>query len=125
YYRLAVVELAVPSLDERGPDDKVAIFVALLGELLAGEGEGDAPPAWLLERISHTHFPGNVRELRNVAERLAVVRRQFGAWDEARIGRVLERLQPPGAGSARVLSERDVQERARVLAALRANGWRR
>ncbi len=124
YYRLAVVELAVPSLQDRGAEDKIAIFRSLLGEL-AGEGAADVPP-WLLARIGAAQYPGNVRELRNVAERLAIVRRQFDGWDEARVLRILSRLdggQAPMA--APPLGEREQQERERILAALQANQWRR
>lgn len=124
YYRLAVVELTVPPLEERGAADKVAIFRALLAEL-AGPAAEDVP-AWLLARVGAARYPGNVRELRNVAERLAIVRRQFDGWDETRVMRVLERMdsaRPEDAPPA--LNERDAQERERVLAALQANQWRR
>ncbi|MBU4612145.1 sigma-54-dependent Fis family transcriptional regulator [Achromobacter sp. GG226] len=124
YYRLAVVELTVPNLEDRGAADKVAIFRALLGEL-AGAAAEDVP-GWLLQRVGAARYPGNVRELRNVAERLAIVRRQFDGWDETRVLRVLSRLDGgPSADAPPALSERDTQERERVMAALQANQWRR
>ncbi len=132
YYRLAVIELYVPSLQERGSDDKAAIFKALLERELP-EPAADLPQ-WLIERVRMTEFPGNVRELSNVVERVAIVRRQFGDWDRTRIERVFDRL----ADCARVfgvavspaaviapLGEAEQAERSRVLAALEANGWRR
>ncbi|MEI2415653.1 sigma-54 dependent transcriptional regulator [Orrella sp. JC864] len=132
YYRLAVIELYVPSLQERGPEDKAAIFKALLERELP-EPASDLPD-WLIERVKGTEFPGNVRELSNVVERVAIVRRQLGAWDRPRIERVFDRLADcakvfgaavsPAAVIA-PLGEAEQAERSRVLAALEANGWRR
>ncbi|MCW0209715.1 MAG: sigma 54-interacting transcriptional regulator, partial [Achromobacter sp.] len=129
YYRLAVIELRIPNLEERGGAEKAAIFRALLERL----GAEDEPPAWLLDRVSRTRFAGNVRELSNVAERVAIMRRQFKAWDQPRIERIFDRIaEPPGAvGAAGSQSEPSLftdaerAERARILAALDVNGWRR
>jgi DNA-binding NtrC family response regulator len=138
YYRLAVIELYVPNLESRGPAEKAAIFKALLERDMQGESEG--VPDWLVERISRTHFPGNVRELSNVVERVGIIRRQFHDWNRERIEKVFERL---GAmmkreaadgtpardaltlGAPPEFSAAELTERARVLAALDANNWRR
>ena len=96
----------------------------------------DEPPDWLLERVGATRYEGNVRELSNVAERVAIVRRQFQSWDRARIERIFDQLAEPlrppaamGAGGAQceppVFTDAERAERARILAALDANGWRR
>jgi DNA-binding NtrC family response regulator len=129
YYRLAVIELRIPNLEERGGAEKAAIFRALLERL----GAEDEPPAWLLDRVSRTRFAGNVRELSNVAERVAIMRRQFKAWDQPRIERIFDRIaEPPGAFGAAgsqceppVFTDAERAERARILAALDVNGWRR
>jgi len=127
YYRLAVIELRIPCLEERGPAEKTAIFAALL----ARQGAGDeAPPDWLLQRIAGLRFPGNVRELSNLAERVAIVRRQLGEWNAARIEQILDRHRLAGAAPAEpepppILSVAEKAERQRILAALEANGWRR
>jgi len=157
YYRLAVIELHVPSLQARGPEEKVAIFASLLEHELgapagkgaagagaaggsgaqgtAGPGAGDSAgiPDWLVQRVAATHFPGNVRELANMAERVAIVRRQCGGWDRPRIERVFERqaddrLACAAGAQAEAqapLSPAEQAERARIVAALDANGWRR
>ena len=59
-------------------------------------------------------------------------RQQVGAWDAARLQRLLAQArsgQPvPAESAAEVLVDRskwDMAERSRVLAALDANGWRR
>ncbi|MNT16766.1 Nif-specific regulatory protein [compost metagenome] len=132
YYRLAVIELRIPNLEQRGGEEKIAIFRALL-ERLGGEGE---PPDWLLERVARTQYAGNVRELSNVAERVAIMRRQFQSWDQARIERIFDQIAEPlrasgalGGASAMceppVFTDAERAERARILAALDVNGWRR
>ncbi|ADP17761.1 sigma-54 interaction domain protein 2 [Achromobacter xylosoxidans A8] len=130
YYRLAVIELRIPNLEQRGPEEKAAIFRALL----QGQGVDSEPPQWLLDRVSRTRYEGNVRELSNVAERVAIVRRQFQAWDPPRIERIFDQLAEPlrvagAAAGARaepaVFTDAERAERERVLAALDANGWRR
>lgn len=137
YYRLAVVELHVPTLEQRGPQEKAAIFQTLLARALPDDAE--PLPEWLIARVAGARYAGNVRELRNVAERVALVRRQFGSWDEVRIGRVLSRPSPdslggvvPAGGGGLIspdapapLDARERAERERVVAALEANGWRR
>ena len=131
YYRLAVIELRIPSLEQRGAAEGRAVPL-----LLERMGAGDEPPDWLLERVGATRYEGNVRELSNVAERVAIVRRQFQSWDRARIERIFDQLAEPlrppaamGAGGAQceppVFTDAERAERARILAALDANGWRR
>lgn len=125
YYRLAVIELQVPNLEERGAIDKVAMFRSFLAPILP-ESENQVPD-WLATLITQTRFSGNVRELRNVAERVGITVRQFRAWDRERIGRIfaslddrVERLPPPVDRNPQ-----DVAERNRIVVALDANGWRR
>ncbi|WP_333904557.1 sigma-54 factor interaction domain-containing protein, partial [Achromobacter insolitus] len=91
YYRLAVIELRIPNLEQRGPEEKAAIFRSLL----QSQGVEDELPPWLLERVSRTRYEGNVRELSNVAERVAIARRQFQAWDRPRIERIFDQLAEP------------------------------
>ncbi|GAB3626998.1 Fis family transcriptional regulator [Pandoraea terrae] len=137
YYRLAVIELRIPSLEERGAVDKIAVFRAYLAKAV-GEPEVAAhAPQWLFDRVANTQFPGNVRELRNIAERVGIIYRQLGAWDEQRIRQMFDTLSalrgsPRGdegaQGAQAESSERarwDVAERARIVTALDANGWRR
>ncbi|BFG73808.1 hypothetical protein PTKU46_18410 [Paraburkholderia terrae] len=86
-------------------------------------------PCWLADAVADTYSSGNVRELRNLAERIAVTVRQIGAWDAARLQRLLavaRSNQPvPAESAAEVLVDRikwDMAGRNRVLAALDANG---
>lgn len=126
YYRLAVIELRIPNLEQRGGDEKIAIFRALLARL-GCDGE---PPEWLLDRVARTRYAGNVRELSNVAERVAIMRRQFGTWDESRIARIFDQIGEPLRAASTlceppVFTDAERAERARILAALDVNGWRR
>ncbi|MCK7549851.1 sigma-54-dependent transcriptional regulator [Marinobacter koreensis] len=69
FYRINVIELAVPPLRAR-PDDIPLLADHILGRI-AREYECD--PATLtaaaIERLKHYDFPGNVRELENILER--------------------------------------------------------
>jgi len=134
YYRLAVIELRIPSLEERGAADKIAIFKALIASTIGAERLAQLPdiPYWLADAVADTYFPGNVRELRNLAERIGVTVRQIGAWDAARLQRLLALARNsqyvPAESVAEVVIDRskwDMTERNRVLAALEANSWRR
>jgi DNA-binding NtrC family response regulator len=89
-------------------------------------------PYWLADAVADKYFSGNVRELRNLVERIGVTVRQIGACDAARLHRLLavaRSNQPvPAESAAEVLVDRskgDMAERSRVLAALDANSWRR
>ena len=87
YFRLAVIELRIPSLEQRGADDKVALLLSFLRHLLGEKTYESMPPVpeWVRASVGRAYFAGNVRELRNLAERLGITLRQFGRWDEARI----------------------------------------
>ncbi|RMX06321.1 sigma-54-dependent Fis family transcriptional regulator [Corticibacter populi] len=138
FFRLAVIELAIPSLDERGEADKLAIFRSILHqvmgeELLQALGE---PPFFILDAVAQMYFPGNVRELRNLAERIGVTARQTRSWTEGgAIQRLLDLAQNLGAhplaaspGHEPLLADRsnwDLEERNRIIAALNANDWKR
>ncbi|RDU99397.1 sigma 54-interacting transcriptional regulator [Trinickia dinghuensis] len=130
YYRLAVIEVHVPSLQERGAADKIGIFRSVIGTVFGEELLATLPdmPPWLIDAISKMRFPGNVRELRNLAERIGVTVRQMRAWDPQRLQVLLAHARRTQAA----LSERspgiarwDMADRTRVLDALATNGWRR
>jgi len=69
YYRLAVIELRMPSLREYR-EDIPDLVVALLKRLCSG-GEADIPrlSKAALDALCGYDFPGNVRELENILER--------------------------------------------------------
>ena len=79
FYRINVIELAVPALRERRDD--IPLLAEHILERIAGEYECE--PATLtpaaIERLKSYDFPGNVRELENILERA------FTLCDEDRI----------------------------------------
>lgn len=97
FYRINVIELAVPPLRER-PDDIPLLANHILGRI-AREYECD--PATLtpdaIERLKAYDFPGNVRELENILERA------FTLCDEDRISaddlHLGNGVQPAGSAS--------------------------
>jgi DNA-binding NtrC family response regulator len=139
FFRLAVIELQMPSLEERGEADKLAIFSSILHkvvgeELMAVLGE---PPFFILDAVAQMYFPGNVRELRNLTERIGVAARQTKDWlAGGATERILRQAQslsavtfPLQTGNGEpVAASRanwDQEERNRIIAALGANDWKR
>lgn len=83
FYRICVLKLHLPALRERRQD-----IPELVTHLLASFGMPASPPGpALLARLSDYPWPGNIRQLGNIVERLAVMgqgREMIGAWvDEA------------------------------------------
>jgi len=70
YYRLNVVELAVPPLRER-PDDVPPLVRRFVSEFAADREI--AVPAAVVAELSKRPWPGNVRELRNACERMVIL----------------------------------------------------
>ena len=70
YYRLSTFPIALPALRER-PDDMALLAVTLL-ERVAPQRRLTLT-AGTLDLLKHHPFPGNVRELRNVLERAALL----------------------------------------------------
>jgi DNA-binding NtrC family response regulator len=127
YYRLRVLELRLPPLRER-PMDIPWLLRGFLSEL---DAELDAEAARLavedLPLVAlHYPYPGNVRELRNVAERYAALRAVGGGWEQALEGclRADEQVMEPMPEYARAsrTSRLTVPD---VLAALETCGYHR
>jgi DNA-binding NtrC family response regulator len=127
YFRLAVIEIALPSLRDRR-EDLVPLAQHFLAEFSRDLGRPRAGfTDAALQRVRAHPWPGNVRELRNTLER-AVLMSDGPLVDAPDIG-----LSLPGApGAARgswpaVLSgdelHLDAVERAVVGEALRRAGW--
>ncbi|MES2178432.1 MAG: sigma-54 dependent transcriptional regulator [Gemmatimonadota bacterium] len=74
YYRLGVMPLHLPPLRARSPDDLRETTEALLTELR--RGLPDSPEQMseeAYEMIVRYHWPGNIRELRNILERALIL----------------------------------------------------
>jgi DNA-binding NtrC family response regulator len=70
YYRLNVVELAVPPLRDR-PDDIPPLVQRFVSEFAGGREI--AVPAAVVAELARRPWPGNVRELRNACERMVIL----------------------------------------------------
>ncbi len=139
FFRLAVIELQMPSLEERGEADKLAIFNSILRKVVGEEmmERLGGPPMFILDAIAQMYFPGNVRELRNLAERIGVAARQTQDWHAGgATDRLLQQAQSLSAATfpletaaaGPLLAERgnwDQEERNRIIEALHANSWKR
>ena len=129
FHRLAVIEIVVPPLRERR-GDVPAIAEYVLGEVSRRngvEGKSFAPAA--LERMKHLEWRGNVRELRNVVERLLIL----SDGDEITAADV-ERYVMPGGGTGdpvaglvdrhdSLFEFRDEVEKVFIQRKLEDNGW--
>ena len=73
YHRLSVIVLKVPALDDRKED--IPLLVDYFSERICQEG-GKAVRAFepeAMELLKQRSWPGNIRELRNVVERLLIL----------------------------------------------------
>ncbi|HLU70076.1 MAG TPA: sigma-54 dependent transcriptional regulator [Fibrobacteria bacterium] len=81
YYRLRVLELHLPPLRQR-PMDIPFLLRRFLEPLLGPESAMDAINTLPAAALTY-HFPGNVRELRNLAERHAALREIGAGWEQS------------------------------------------
>ena len=121
FYRLSVVPIRLPALRERREDIR-ALASHFLAEFCARNNfrrlELDADAVSALERHG---WPGNIRELKNVVERMAILTRGDRLTVEAI---PLEVREPAAARSTTGLQEvRDQAERERIRQALVATDW--
>jgi PAS domain S-box-containing protein len=120
YYRINVMKLVLPPLRERREDITLLVeqFVRALNAAQGKELEGVTGDALAL-LMAH-HYPGNVRELRNIIEH------GFVLCQKGKIG--LEHLPPDLVPRARALGEQPITDVVRaveaqaICAALERNG---
>ena len=130
FYRINVINLVLPSLKERKDDipDLASGFLLSFAAKMNKKIDGFASEVF--SRFYAYDWPGNIRELENVVERMVVLA------DSPVIGRgllPLELTAPSvslkealnGDTPAKVSLVRDEAERECILVALEANGWKR
>ena len=121
YYRLNVVELAVPPLRERR-EDILPLANLMLSEFTQGRARLSAAVADCLENYA---WPGNVRELRNAMERAALLCRGDLIVPDHLPARIHPDARPaPDLASAEAKNLEEVEAEA-VLQALRKNNFNR
>ncbi|MES2757572.1 MAG: sigma-54 dependent transcriptional regulator [Pseudomonadota bacterium] len=94
FYRLNVIELALPPLRERLGD--LGVLTDTILARLAGGGQKAVLGARVLETLCAYSFPGNVRELENVLER-ALAFANDGVIEVADLSLKSARVAEPGA----------------------------
>jgi two-component system nitrogen regulation response regulator NtrX len=124
YFRLAVVPLTVPPLRERLGDIPVLVahLAADVQRETGGRGRTFSPSA--IEHLARYHYPGNVRELRNVVERLIIMTPGTRIGADA-VDRVLgTAAEPRGADNddSRLAEQMRRFEKDRIEEALRVEG---
>jgi two-component system nitrogen regulation response regulator NtrX len=121
YFRLAVVPITVPPLRERAED--VPLLVARFAAQVASE-TGRKPKPFdpgALEALARHPFPGNVRELRNLVERLVIMSPGASVTAADAIA-VLPAAEPAPAGASRMAEAVREFERREIETALAAEG---
>jgi transcriptional regulator with PAS, ATPase and Fis domain len=102
YYRLNVIPMTVPALRERKEDIPLLInhFLSKFNEM---NGHGvEEPSGQIMDALKNYDWPGNIRELENLMERLVILKGQ-GTVDLGdlphRIFRTYAENQPDGQGA--------------------------
>ncbi|WP_043202974.1 propionate catabolism operon regulatory protein PrpR [Pseudomonas putida] len=101
YYRLNILRLAVPPLRERIADI-VPLFNALLARHCRASGlspSSDAHVQQLLPLMLRHPWPGNMRELENIAERAALCLSTLGHDDEVDLATLFPEFFAAGAAA--------------------------
>jgi len=121
YFRLAVVPVVTPPLRERVED--IAALVEHFAAQVAAETTGRPRrfTAAALDLLRSYSFPGNVRELRNLVERLAIMTPSGSVGSDA-VLRVLPSLAAAPDEGRRLADAVEIFERAQIGAALLASG---
>lgn len=127
FFRLNVVPLYAPALRERKED--IPLLVDYFSRTFAEENNFKPRKfsAEALEAMTAYPWKGNVRELRNIVERLMILtdKDTIGKADlpEAFQQKVEAAALPDAAGVKTLREFRDLAERDFLLAKLKANGW--
>jgi transcriptional regulator with GAF, ATPase, and Fis domain len=116
FFRLNVFPIRLPALRER-PEDISLLAMAIVDELSASMGrQFDAISRASLLALQNYHWPGNIRELRNVVER-AMITSEGPALN---IQLPSTPVRRPGSASLSLKA----LEREHVLTVLQQTGWR-
>jgi DNA-binding NtrC family response regulator len=125
FYRLYVVVITLPPLRDRQDDILLLLnhYLALFNEENGKQIEGFTPAAY--ELLAAYDWPGNIRELRNLVERMVVLSR--GKLLDIKDIPAQVREQSGGAGEVRIDAELtvDEMEKRMIIQALEKTGGNR
>jgi two-component system nitrogen regulation response regulator NtrX len=121
YFRLAVIPMTVPPLRERAED--IPLLIEHFAAQIATETRGKAKrfTSGAVDLLRRYPFPGNVRELRNLVERL-IIMTAGPTVDPDRVSSVLPRNEAVPATPRRLGDAVREFERDQIEAALSAEG---
>jgi two-component system nitrogen regulation response regulator NtrX len=121
YYRLCVVPVRVPSLRERREDIR-PLAEYFLGEFCARNNfKPKSFDAVVFEALEDYGWPGNIRELRNTVERMAILTR--GDVLQAESVPVEIRIARSSVGRGNLREAKESAEREHILRALEESKW--
>ena len=130
FYRVNVITLVLPPLKERPEDipDLATSFLSAFASKTHKKIEGFAPEVF--SRFYAYGWPGNIRELENVVERMVVLSNESVIGKESlppelTSAVVSSRDSLATSGSVRVENVRDEAERECIIIALESHGWKR
>jgi transcriptional regulator with PAS, ATPase and Fis domain len=128
YYRLNVLPVHLPPLRERIGDIPILVryFLGKIAYRLNRNVADLTPEA--MDVLKAYHWPGNIRELENLLERLVAFSSNRRAIDIQDIPNEIAFPENPSdtsiwGGSKGLIQARDIFERMYILSALRRTGW--
>ncbi len=128
YYRLNVLPVHLPPLRDRKGDVPILVkhFLEKIAYRLNRKASDLTPEA--LDLLKAYRWPGNIREMENLLERLVAFHSGQGPIDVEDLPSEIAFLDPPGdgrdaSGVSGLLEARDRFERMYILSALRKAGW--
>jgi two-component system nitrogen regulation response regulator NtrX len=120
FYRLSVVPIHVPSLRERLQDVRELSAYFLAEFCTRNNFRSKDIDDEVLDTLERYHWPGNIRELRNLVERMAIL----STGERITVDALPMEIRAPSAPRTSGLHEvRDAAERERILQALEQTDW--
>ena len=122
YYRIAVMPIVMPPLRKRARRDRERLVLDLLGDVHGFAGSHAASiAADALRLLADYHWPGNIREMRNVIERALILAGESRHVTAQHLPSELARVPDADSASAEpttnlTLAELERRHIARVLA---------
>jgi Nif-specific regulatory protein len=122
YYRLNVFPIAIPPLRERRPD--IPLLINYFMERAAKEyGQKLRFSDECIEILTSYRWPGNVREMENLIERIAILSDSPVIEKKSLPGDLFDQLEPAYSVGENRVSDLEKIEREMVLDALERNNW--
>ena len=125
FYRLNVLPIHLPPVRERTPEDRLALLERLLAGLWKGlPGSQPGVETMALDRLVAYGWPGNVREMRNVLERVLILAHGRSQVGLEHLPVEIRRNVATTESRYEVLSLKDVERRKIALALRHHDGNR-